>query len=92
MAFKNSDGTVGEEVSAFGQRVKGAVKDAAGTVTGNRDLEREGERDKAEGRQRLANNDVFKTTDDEGAPIGVRSNYVTGLYDSPESASRAYEA
>jgi uncharacterized protein YjbJ (UPF0337 family) len=73
MAIKNSDGTVGEEVSAMGQRVKGAVKDAAGSVTGNRELEREGERDRAQGRERQA------------------SNYVTGLYDSPESASRAYE-
>jgi uncharacterized protein YjbJ (UPF0337 family) len=73
MAIKQSDGTVGEEVSAFGQRVKGVAKDAAGAVTGNRDLERDGERDRAEGRERQA------------------SNYVTGLYDSPESASRAYE-
>jgi uncharacterized protein YjbJ (UPF0337 family) len=73
MAIKQSDGTVGEEVSAFGQRVKGVAKDAAGAVTGNRDLEREGERDRAEGRERQA------------------SNYVTGLYDSPESANRAYQ-
>jgi len=73
MACKQNDGTVGEEVSAFGQRVKGVAKDAAGAVTGNRDLEREGERDRAEGRERQA------------------SNYVTGLYDSPESASRAYQ-
>lgn len=73
MAFKQNDGTVGEEVSAFGQRVKGVTKDAAGAVTGNRDLEREGERDRAEGRERQA------------------SNYVTGLYDSPEAANRAYQ-
>jgi len=73
MAIKQSDGTVGEEVSAFGQRVKGVAKDAAGAVTGNRELEREGERDRAEGRERQA------------------SNYVTGLYDSPESANRAYQ-
>jgi len=70
MAMKNSDGTFTEEVSAVGQRVKGVAKDAAGSITGNRELEREGERDRAEGRQRQA------------------SNYVTGLYDSPESASR----
>lgn len=73
MAIKQSDGTVGEEVSAVGQRVKGVAKDAAGAVTGNREMEREGERDRAEGRARQA------------------SNYVTGLYDSPASASRAYE-
>ena len=73
MALKDNENTVGEEVSAFGQRVEGVAKDAAGSITGNRDLEREGERDRAEGRQRQA------------------SNYVTGLYDSPESAGRAYE-
>ena len=73
MALKQSDDTVGEEVSALGQRVKGVAKDAAGAFTGNRDLEREGERDRAEGRERQA------------------SNYVTGLYDSPESANRAYQ-
>jgi uncharacterized protein YjbJ (UPF0337 family) len=44
------DDTIGEEASALGQRVKGAAKDAAGAVTGNRQLEREGERENAEGR------------------------------------------
>ena len=78
MALKQSDGTVGEEISAFGERVKGATKDAAGAITGNQRLEREGERENAEGRQRQASNKV-------------RSNYVTGLYDSPESANRAYQ-
>ena len=76
MALKHD--TVGEEISAFGERVKGATKDAAGAVTGNKSLEREGERENAEGRQRQASNKV-------------RSNYVTGLYDSPESANRAYQ-
>ena len=41
---KYADDTVAEETSAFGQRVKGATKDAVGSVTGNRSLEREGER------------------------------------------------
>jgi len=76
MALKHD--TVGEEISAFGERVKGATKDAAGAVTGNKSLEREGERENAEGRERQASNKV-------------RSNYVTGLYDSPESANRAYQ-
>ena len=93
MALKNTDDTVGEEVSAFGQRVKGAAKDAAGAVTGNRRLEREGERENAEGRERQASNDVMDETDGvRGRTVTPRSNYVTGLYDSPESASRAYEA
>lgn len=60
---KNRDDTLREEVSAFGERTKGAVKDAAGSLTGNRELEREGERDKAEGRARQARNEVFEETD-----------------------------
>ena len=63
MAPKQTDDTVGEEVSAFGQRVKGAAKDAAGAVTGNQRLEREGERENAQGRARQASNDVMDETD-----------------------------
>jgi hypothetical protein len=36
--------------SALGQRVKGAAKDGIGAVTGNASLEREGERENAQGR------------------------------------------
>jgi len=57
------DDSVGEEVSAFGERAKGAAKDAAGSITGNRSLEREGEIENAEGRARQARNDVFDETD-----------------------------
>lgn len=62
-----------EEVSAFGQRAKGAVKDAAGAVTGNERLEREGEFENAQGRVRQS------------------SNYVTGFYNTPDEADRAYQ-
>ena len=48
-----------EEASAFGQRVKGAAKDAAGAVTGNEALEREGEAENAEGRARQGRNEVL---------------------------------
>ena len=94
MDSKNrKDDTVGEEVSAFGQRVKGAAKDGAGALTGNRDLEREGERDRAEGRARQQSNDVMDESDDvRGRTVSGGSNYVTGLYTSPESANRAYES
>ena len=86
------DDTIGEEASALGQRVNGAAKDAAGAVTGNRQLEREGERENAEGRARQATNDVFDETDGvRGATIGSGSGYVTGLYSTPEAASRAYQ-
>ncbi|HET9368905.1 MAG TPA: CsbD family protein, partial [Vicinamibacterales bacterium] len=77
--------TVGEEVSAFGQRVKGATKDAAGVMTGNESLEREGERENAQGRARQTANDAIGS--DRTAATG---RYVTGLYNSPESAQRAY--
>ena len=50
------DDSAREEVSAFGERAKGAAKDAAGSITGNRRLEREGELENA-------SNDVFDETD-----------------------------
>ena len=89
---KNDD-TVGEEVSAFGERAKGAVKDAVGDMTGNKSLEREGERENAEGRARQATNNVMDETDGvRGATVGgwKSDGYVTGLYSTPESASKAY--
>lgn len=89
---KYPDDTAAEEASAFGQRVKGAVKDATGAVTGNDRLEREGERENAAGRARQANNDVMDETD--GVPqrsVAGDRHFVTGLYDTPESAGRAYD-
>jgi uncharacterized protein YjbJ (UPF0337 family) len=92
MAPKRDDDSIGEEVSAFGQRVKGVAKDAAGSLTGNRELEREGERDRAQGRERQASNDAIDDDDDDVEDFASsKSHYVTGLYDSPESASRAYQ-
>jgi uncharacterized protein YjbJ (UPF0337 family) len=91
-AGKYGDDTVAEEASAFGERIKGAAKDAAGAVTGNATLEREGERENREGRVRQANNDVMDETD--GVPkrsVGGNDHFVTGLYDSPETAGRAYD-
>jgi uncharacterized protein YjbJ (UPF0337 family) len=148
---KRSDGSMSEEASAFGQRVKGAVKDGAGAVTGNQSLEREGERENAEGRERQDRNDVVdeSTTGSEkriireessafgermkgaakgatGAVLGdirferegerenaegrkrqaqnggesrprpsdstwSNKNLVTGLYDTPDAAGKAYQ-
>ena len=91
---KKSDDTVGEEISAFGQRVKGAAKDVAGNVANDRGLEREGERENAMGRDRQANNNVMDETDGvPGASVGdgrSRDRYVTGLYPTADAASRAY--
>jgi uncharacterized protein YjbJ (UPF0337 family) len=95
MAHKDDD-TFGEEAAAFGQRAKGAAKDAIGAATGNTSLEREGERENAAGRARQASNNVTDETDGaRGATVrprtGAPSGYVTGLYGTPEDAGRAYE-
>lgn len=63
MDYRKKDDSLGEEASAFGQRATGAAKDAAGYVTGNERLEREGERENAEGRERQARNNVMDETD-----------------------------
>jgi uncharacterized protein YjbJ (UPF0337 family) len=86
--------TLAEEVSASGERVKGAVKDAAGSLTGNRALEREGERENAEGRARQARNEVIGGTTASSSAAGrdrSTGRLITGLYDSPDTAGRAYE-
>jgi len=95
---KHPDDTVAEETSAFGQRVKGAAKDGIGAVTGNTSLEHEGERENAEGRARQGRNEVFEETDGvRGATVGSstsgwsNTNLVTGLYDTPAAAGKAYQ-
>lgn len=88
------DGTLGEEASALGQRVKGRAKDLAGDMVDDEYLEAEGERENAAGRARQGANDVIGDTGrtvTPAAPANSTGGYVTGLYSSPESASRAYE-
>lgn len=80
---KHGDDTLSEETSALGERVKGAVKDGVGAATGNERLEREGERENAEGRARQAANDVFDETDGvPGETVNRRSATWTA---APES-------
>lgn len=55
----NNDGSIKEEASAFGERVVGNVKDAAGAVTGDRSLEREGEMQANQGAARQSSNRVL---------------------------------
>ncbi len=55
----SNQGTVKEEVGGFKDRVVGEVKDAAGAVTGDRSLEREGEMQNAVGNQRQSQNTVL---------------------------------
>ena len=79
---RHGDDTLSEEASAFGKRVKGAAKDGIGAITGNERLEREGERENAEGRARQADNDVFDETD------GVRGEtVVSGVRNSASDRS-----
>jgi len=60
---KKREDSISEEGSAFGQRVKGAVKEGWGKVTGDEELEREGELERAEGRARQASNQVSTSND-----------------------------
>ena len=86
-------GSVREEASAFGERIKGAAKDATGAVLDNERLEREGELENASGRARQASNDVIGSTPAGSMGWADRSNrhLVTGLYDNPDTAGRAYQ-
>lgn len=96
MSNKRDDDSVGEEISAFGQRTKGAIKDGVGAVTGNRSLEHEGEAENAMGNARQENNDILGASDGVrgNASTGTRTSggrLVTGLYRTPDEAQRAYE-
>ena len=55
---RHKPGSVREEVSSVGQRVKGATKDVAGAISGDESLEEKGERENAAGRDRQRNNDA----------------------------------
>ncbi len=91
MSELRKDDSLGEEASAFGERLKGTAKDAFGSITGDRALEREGERERAEGRDRQVHNKVFDETDGvRGATVGGQSGMVTGMYSSADDAHRAY--
>jgi uncharacterized protein YjbJ (UPF0337 family) len=52
----NKKDSIGEEVSAFGQRAKGDIKEATGTVTGNTSMHAEGASESATGAARQRSN------------------------------------
>ena len=85
----NNDGTLKEEGGGLGDRIAGNVKDAAGAVTGNQRLEREGEAQANYGAARQANNDVMGSN--TGATTG-RSGMLTGMFRDRESAEKAYNS
>jgi len=68
----NRDDSFSEEAGGMKDRVVGATKDAVGSVTGNRSLEREGEMQNAQGNVRQATNNVLDESD------GVRNATVGG--------------
>lgn len=57
-APRHDRNSVAEEVSATGQRVKGAVKNAAGDLVDDERLEDKGERENAAGIDRQRKNDA----------------------------------
>jgi uncharacterized protein YjbJ (UPF0337 family) len=57
-APRHTPGSIAEETSATGQRIKGAVKDAVGDLTDNESLEEKGERENAAGIDRQKKNDA----------------------------------
>ncbi len=57
-APRHKPGSVAEEASATGQRVKGAVKDAVGDLIDDDEMEEEGERENEAGIDRQKKNDA----------------------------------
>jgi uncharacterized protein YjbJ (UPF0337 family) len=84
--------SIGEEASAFGQRVKGAAKDAAGDITDNERMEREGERENAIGNARQEANDVIGSTTGAAASRARAGRSVHGMFRDRESAESAYRS
>jgi len=57
-APRHEPGSVAEEASATGQRIKGAIKDAVGDVIDDERMEEKGERENAAGIDRQKKNDA----------------------------------
>ena len=85
----SNDGTIKEEAKGLGDRISGNVKDAAGAVTGDRALEREGEAQADFGAQRQANNDVIG---DSSRTTTGKKRILTGMFRDRDSAEKAYNS
>ena len=57
-APRHTPGSVREETSATGQRIKGAIKEGVGKVTGDERMEEKGDRENAAGKDRQKKNDA----------------------------------
>ncbi len=90
----NNDGTFKEEAGGIKDRVVGGVKDAAGSITGDRSLEREGETQSAFGNARQENNDVLGSNSGygTGATTGSSTGMLTGMFRDRESTEKAYSS
>jgi uncharacterized protein YjbJ (UPF0337 family) len=92
----SNDGTLKEEAGGLGDRIAGNVKDAAGAVTGNERLEREGEAQADFGAARQANNDVLGTNTSTTTSTTRTSTgdkrILTGMFKDRESAEKAYNS
>jgi uncharacterized protein YjbJ (UPF0337 family) len=92
----SNDGTLKEEAGGLGDRIAGNVKDAAGAVTGNERLEREGEAQADFGAARQANNDVLgsntSTTTSTTRTSTGGNRILTGMFNDRESAEKAYNS
>ena len=55
---RHQPGSVREETSALGQRIKGGAKDIAGDIANDEQLEEKGERENEAGRDRQNRNDA----------------------------------
>jgi uncharacterized protein YjbJ (UPF0337 family) len=74
----NNTGTIKEEAGGMKDRVVGNIKDAAGSMTNNPDLERRGEAQANQGQMRQENNDV------------VSDKWMMGSFNDRSSAEKAY--
>lgn len=91
----NNDGTLKEEAGGLKDRIVGDVKDAAGAITGDRSLEREGEAQNAYGNARQENNDVLGGSTSgysTSSTTGSGSGMLTGMFRDRESTERAYSS
>jgi uncharacterized protein YjbJ (UPF0337 family) len=57
-APRHKPGSIAEETSATGQRIKGATENAIGELVGDESLEDKGERENAAGKDRQKKNDA----------------------------------
>lgn len=57
-APRHKPGSIAEETSATGQRIKGATENAIGELVGDETLEEKGERENAAGKDRQKKNDA----------------------------------